>query len=274
MIKLLKKVCAPTFGFVTLVFTIVPETTFGKLILIKNGPYELNIIVVRILTICIIFLISVIFYFIYLQFFQVAICIKGRNYSIRVEYNDIFNMHNCKKIIPFDACYTTEVGNLPADINPDSVCGQYLTRNPISSHEMRKLINRFNLKPEGKCDYKGKEEYKPGSLIPRNDFLLMAFAKLDKDGLGYFASKREFLDCLDFLWQQIDKYYGQSDICMPIVGSGVTRIGKTTYTQQELLDMIIDSYKLSDYKIKASCRLHIICIRQEGFNLNNIGECI
>ena len=38
---------------------------------------------------------------------------------------------------------------------------------------------------------------------------------------------------------EIDKYYAQKDVCMPILGSGVTRIDGVSITQQELLDIIV-----------------------------------
>lgn len=46
---------------------------------------------------------------------------------------------------------------------------------------------------------------------------------------------------------------------MPILGSGVTRMGDESLTQQKLLDIIIESYKLSAQKLKPPCQLHIIC---------------
>lgn len=75
-------------------------------------------------------------------------------------------------------------------------------------------------------------------MVPNRDYLLMAFAKLDRDGLGRMT-RNEFIECLSTLWREIDKYYGQTDMCIPILGSGITRMDDTSLTQQELLDMII-----------------------------------
>jgi len=46
---------------------------------------------------------------------------------------------------------------------------------------------------------------------------------------------------------------------------------QVTLTQQELLDMMIASYKLSAHKIKAPWKLRIICQKRDGFSLNKIG---
>lgn len=102
----------------------------------------------------------------------------------------------------------------------------------------------------------------------------MAFAQLAKDGKGMFRSYDEFLECLSLLWKEIDKYYGQKDVCISVLGSGLTRIGDTSFTQQELLDIIIESYKLSSHKIKLPYKLHIVCKECDDFSLNNIGENI
>ena len=76
------------------------------------------------------------------------------------------------------------------------------------------------------------------------------------------------------MWKEIDKYYGQKDVCIPILGSGVTRINGISLTQQELLDLIIYSYKLSPYKIKVPYKLYIICKKKDNFSLNKIGETL
>jgi hypothetical protein len=136
-------------------------------------------------------------------------------------------------------------------------------------------IDNVQLKPlKSKSKYQNKDRYESGSLVPNGDDLLLAFAKLDKDGLGKFSSRDEFLDCLSVLWKEIDKYYGQKNVCIPILGSGLTRIGDTSLTRQELLDIVIASYKLNARKIKSPCQLHIICKRCDDFSLNKIGDSL
>ena len=99
----------------------------------------------------------------------------------------------------------------------------------------------------------------------------MAFAQLDEEGKGKFFSHEEFLNCLSVLWKEIDKYYGQKDVCIPVLGSGITRMNDSSLTQQELLDIIIESYKLSSHKIKSPCKLRIICKKRKDFSLDRIG---
>lgn len=102
--------------------------------------------------------------------------------------------------------------------------------------------------------------------------MLLAFAKLDKNGLGRLT-RDEYLKCLSVLWEEIDKYYGQKDVCIPILGAGLTRFdggSGASIPQQELLDMMIWSYKLSSHKIKSPYKLRIICRRSDDFSLDKI----
>jgi hypothetical protein len=52
--------------------------------------------------------------------------------------------------------------------------------------------------------------------------------------------------------------------------AGTTRIGDNELSQQDLLEIIINSYKLSMHKIKNPNKLRIICKRTEGFSINSI----
>lgn len=271
MLKLIKNSYSLAFCIISVIFTFVPEIIFSKYKLLTNASDEVNILLTRILTFSAIFILSIIIKALY-YLYRRNVRVKGKNYSIHIKYGDLLKIQNCKKVIPFDECFTTSVGDAPSDINPDSICGQYLAQNPIEN--MQSLIHNAKLKPmKSKSKFQNKERYDSGKLVPNGDCLLMAFAKLDKDGLGRM-SRDEFLDCLSTLWKEIDKYYGQKSVCIPILGSGVTRMDGESLTQQELLDMIIASYQLSAHKIKSPHHLYIVCKKQENFSLNKIGSTI
>lgn len=271
MLKFLKKINTWALNIIIVVFAFVPEKIFGTCKLILNASVEENIVLTRVLAFIVVIILSIIINAVYLLRRR-NILIKGHNYSIHIKYGDLFEMRDCKKVINFDECFTTIVGDAPSNINPASICGQYLKKYPIEN--MQSLIDNAQLKPaKGKSKYQDKVRYDSGKLVPRDDFLLMAFAKLDKEGVGRL-SRDEFLDCLSLLWKEIDKYYGQNDVCISILGSGVTRIDSISPTQQELLDMIIVSYKLSAHKIKSPYQLHIVCEKRDDFSLNKIGENI
>ena len=101
----------------------------------------------------------------------------------------------------------------------------------------------------------------------------MAFAKLDERGKGRFFSRDKYIKCLDLLWKELENYYSGKDVCVPILGAGTTSFdggSGASISQQDLLNMMIWSYKLSSHKIKAPYKLRIVCKKNSDFSINNI----
>lgn len=285
MINFIKKSVALAFAIATGIFTFVPEAFFEKneWITQENFKHEscfweldvqnTNIVISRLVCFLTVWVITSLVYMGFLKLRR-WITIKGPNYSIRVEYGDIQKKTKYKRVINFDECFTTEVGNAVADINPESVCGQYLLSH--SDIDIQKLIADAQITPaRGKSKYQYKIRYDSGTIVPNGDDLLMAFAKLDKKGKGRFFSRDEYLKCLDLLWRELENYYCEKDVCIPILGAGITAFdggSGASISQQELLDMMIWSYKLSSHKIKAPHKLCIVCRKNENFSINDIGK--
>lgn len=155
-----------------------------------------------------------------------------------------------------------------------SICGQYLTSHP--DLDIQQLIEDANIAPaRSKSKYQDKTRYDSGTIVPNGDDLLMAFAKLDEKGKGRFFSRDEYLMCLDRLWKELENYYSEKDVCVPILGAGTTSFDGgvgASISQQDLLDMMIWSYRLSSHKIKSPHKLCIVCKKNRGFSINNISQ--
>lgn len=271
--KRIKQSSSWTFAVLSILFTFIPEKYFETFPLKLNISVEKNILMNRIFAFIVIFIIIFIVYWIGLKK-RKEIVIKGKNYKIIVRYDNLWEMNNCKKLISFDECFTTDVGDAPWEIKPGSICGQYLTSNPSVTQNISNMITAVGLKPaKGKSKFQGKQKYESGSIVPNGDYLLMAFAKLNQNGKGELT-REEYLDSLDLMWREIYKYYSYKDVCIPILGSGITRVNQDEYSQQQLLDLMIESYKLSAYKVKAKNKLYIVCKEADGFDLDNIGETL
>lgn len=271
------------FAIITGVFAFVPEYFFGQIEWLTKkfivqceslstvDAYNINITISRLISFFVVWAIISLLYALFLKI-RTRITIKGDNYSIRVEYGDILKKKKCKRVINFDECFTTQVGNATADINPDSICGQYLMLH--QDLNMQGLIESVSVTPaRSRSKYQHTVRYDSGTIIPNGDDLLMAFAKLDEKGKGRFFSRDEYIKCLDLLWKELENYYSEMDVCVPILGAGTTSFDGGTgasISQQDLLDMMIWSYKLSSHKIKAPHKLHIVCKRNADFSLNNI----
>lgn len=267
-----------------MIFVFVPESFFELYLIIpkkiftiygfeEKSSLTISVIVNKLMCYLIIFIIVMISYKIYLTF-RKKITIVGNNYRISIEYGDLLEINDCKRVISFDECFTSQVGKKPADINSLSLCGQYLNKHPEIN--ITSLLSASGLKPIGKSKYKNKDSYEPGRVIPNDNDLLLAFTKLDKNGVGKM-SRSDYIKCLFVLWEEINNNYGQSDVCLPILGSGITRIeggSGASISQQELLDMMIWSYRLCSNKLKLPSKLRIICKKNEGFSLDKIDNSI
>lgn len=274
MIDFLKKSITLAFAFATGIFTFVPESFFENYRWISQDFLEqykllsyltaqdVNIIISRLTCFLFGWVTIALLYAVFLKF-RWWTTIKGQNYSIRIEYGNILEKRHCKRIINFDECFTTQVGSATADINPTSICGQYLASH--STVDIQQLIESANIAPaRSKSKYQHKTRYESGTIVPNGDDLLMAFAKLDEKGKGRFFSRDEYLMCLDKLWKEIENYYSEKDVCVPILGAGTTSFdggSGASISQQDLLDMMIWSYRLSSHKIKSPYQLRIICKR-------------
>lgn len=247
------------------VLAFVPEELFKHGVIPCEWSESAILLVNRLLFFLLVFTIPNIIFFRYLKR-RNSVILSDKTMVIKIEYGDIVKIKSGKKVINFDECFTTKVGSRPEEIRPNSVCGQYLAKHPISN--MADLIKSAGIQPSGESRYNNTLSYTPGTLIPKDDYLLMAFAKLDERGLGRMAYD-ECLKCLDKLWEQIDLYHGTDDVYLPILGSRITRFDKDL-TQQELLDVMIASYRLSPNKMTKPRVLHIVCRRRDDFSINDV----
>lgn len=282
--KAIKRSSTWALSFVVTIFAFVPENVFSYVhtflekfvcsfdIICKYCPVSSVCIVCnRILLVLIIWLIASVICWACFNF-RKSVTIENNDSRIIVQYGDILKVDNCKKVINFDECYTTEVGQSPHQVKPTSLCGQYLSVNPTINISL--LLEQAQIIPaRAKSKYQRKDRYESGTILPNGDDLLLAFVPLNESGLGVFPSYKDYVDSLSLLWQEIDKYYCQKDVCVPILGSGVSRFGDgsgKSFSQQELLDIMIWSYKVSPYKLKKPCKLRIVCKKSGDFSLNEI----
>lgn len=272
MIKITKRIFSVGITFATIFLTFVPDSLIGQVQFFSKFTYEKNLLADKLGILVVSIVISSLINILSIAFCR-KIVIKRRNYSIQIEYGNLFNCKNCQKVIPFDECFTSKIGEMPYEIKKTSICGQYLLKN--HNVDVNEIIKDSGLNPErGKSKYNNMTKYKTGSIVPYQDSLFLAFAMLDSNGRAYFPTKEAYLGTLETMWSEIHKYYKMMDVCIPVLGGGLTTIGESNFTQQDLVDIIIESYKLYAKKIKNPNKLRIVCRKKDGVMLRKVGETI
>ena len=265
------------FALISLLLAIFPENIFKtdwmvnqiktiRPMITDENLWTATVILNKVLLCLCIFFIVKLFYMFW-KIIRRKVVVYGLNYSICIEYGDMLEIKKGKKVINFDECFTTTVGEKPWEIRKDSICGQYLQKyGPI---DVNKLIENAKVKPaKTNSKFNNQTRYEPGTIVPNGEFLLLAFARLDKEGRGCLTYE-EYLNCLNKLWNQIDIYRETKDVYIPILGSHITRFD-VELNQQQILDIMIASYRLSRKRIRNPEKLHIVCRKQENFSINDV----
>ncbi|MBR6797336.1 MAG: hypothetical protein IKM45_01430 [Opitutales bacterium] len=116
-----------------------------------------------------------------------------------------------------------------------------------------RAVEKNKTRSEGK-----KIRYKLGSIVIHDDFLLTAFSRFDECNRA-FLEMEDYLRFLLFFWEEIDRVYSGNDIVVPLLGSGITRFrNHLTVTEQELLESLIWSFKISRVRLKNGAKISIV----------------
>lgn len=102
-----------------------------------------------------------------------------------------------------------------------------------------------------------KIRYKLGSIHVDGDYLLVAFSQVDKDNKAYL-SMRNYINCLMMFWGEVDRVYASKSVAIPLMGAGITRFKEVDVSEQELLDLLIWSFKISRVKFRHPAKVTIV----------------
>lgn len=201
-----------------------------------------------------------------------SVKMKINNTRLEIVYGDLFKISGLK-VIGFNEYFDTIVDNVI--ISEKSLHGKFIKQNIIDLGEFDKIIensladkeSRFNeSRPIGK-----KKRYKLGTLFEyKNEFIFTSFAKFD-DRNRACLSLEEYIEFLITFWNEIDVINNGRDVNIPLMGSGITRFNSLV-TKQELLELILFTFKYSGIKLCYDCKIRIILHKgvADEINLYNI----
>lgn len=209
----------------------------------------------------IIFLVLIILVFLYIwyeanQSKNISIKIKGL--KVNILYGDLFSADELK-LIPFNEYFDTLVDNViiaENSLNGKFIKDKYPQIN-ILDNQIQQKLNGKVFETDSNRILGKQNKYKLGSIVEiENDYLLTAFTHFDDQNRAYL-SKAEYLLCLDNLWKEMNIIYAQRNINIPLLGSGISRIGNDLILQ-DYLEQILNSLKLSDIENTHDTEINII----------------
>lgn len=183
--------------------------------------------------------------------------LKIRNTKIVVRVGDIWEASG-KKVIPMNEYYDTE--NLGI-ISERSLHGQFIERYKDKEKELYgqivQTLNSRSIKGVVSKRSKGKTiRYDLGTICEYEGFLLLAYTSFDKDNMANLYGDK-CPRCYSNMWHEIDIHNNGESISMPVLGTGKTRFDKD-YKPQELLEMLLFTFRMSGINLERQATLNII----------------
>ena len=190
------------------------------------------------------------------------ISLKINNTKIVVKEGDIFQARG-KKVIPANEFFDTHVGD--GIIESTSLHGKYITEHTqLSPAELQSTINEA-LKNQNPVliDMVRKNgnqiKYPLGTIFnDKEGFLLLAYSRFDECNRA-FMNTEAVLFCYIRMWDEIDKCRGNDSISLPVMGSsGLVRGPLANYTEQQLIELLLWSFRISGKHLSRNASLNII----------------
>lgn len=186
------------------------------------------------------------------------ISLKIKGLKVNILYGDLFNAEGLK-IIPFNEYFDTIVDNVV--IAENSLNGKFIQSNypqiDVLDNEIQQKLTGKTFELNTNRTLGKQSKYKLGTIVEvQNNYLLTAFTHFDEQNRAYLT-KAEYLLCLDNLWKEINRIYAQRNINIPLLGSGISRIGNDLILQ-DYLEQILNSLKLSDIDNTHDTEINII----------------
>jgi hypothetical protein len=227
-------------GFLTIFITIKDEYKF------ETGIVFLFVLIV-------IFL-----YLLYRANNQNTVTLNINGLKVNIHYGDLFNADGLK-LIPFNEYFDTLVDNdIVAEntLNGIFIKKCYPTIANLDNEITRALTGIASTRNDTRLKGK-KDKYKIGTTIEvANQYIITALSRFDNQNRAVLT-KGEYLLFLDNLWREINRIYAQRDINIPLLGSGITRIGNDL-KPQDYLEQILNSIKLSNIDNAYNTKLNIV----------------
>ncbi|WP_394223623.1 macro domain-containing protein [Priestia aryabhattai] len=195
---------------------------------------------------------------------SLSLNLDGSTFEITV--GDIFKQDpDDYKVIAFNEYFDTIVDdNL---ISKDSLNGKYLLEKYPKKRNIQKLNEKIlndlrlkeNIKEKNAVRKFGGNttRYELGSVFRDDDYFLVAFSKFNEKNEANLRLT-EYATCLLKFWIEVNTLYNRKTVVLPLLGSGITRHTDFNATNQELLEVLIWTFKISKVKFKEPSKIRVV----------------
>lgn len=197
-----------------------------------------------------------------------SVTLRFGNSEVRVFFGDLFDEDGLKAI-SFNEYFDEIVDDKV--ISRNSINGKYLDRlhgeeltevqkRLSASENTRDIVEKDVARPEGK-----HIRYALGTVVELpNQYLATAGSKFSKDNKAGLTMS-EYIAFLMHFWDEIDRVYNGRTVSIPVFGSGILRFrgGYDEVSDQELLQIILWTFKVSKIKFTYPAKLKIVVYRKK-----------
>lgn len=181
------------------------------------------------------------------------------NGIIVINFNEYFDTLVDEKII---SSKTLNGKFITSHINNLKDFDEYIEESIPESFIIEKNITRKN---GGKTT-----KYQLGTMCYYKNYALLAFSHFDCDNEANLT-QMDYVICLLNMWKNLNIHYAQKEIFVPLMGLGITRFKDIKIQPQELLRMLIWTFKISQKKFAEPSKVHIL-INNKLKNQINLSE--
>ena len=197
------------------------------------------------------------------------------NSVLEIKTGDLFEQDGLKAVA-FNEYLDTQVDD--TIISKSSLNGVYLSNK--TKEEITELDKKIkndahlaNMATETNKNRRSgkKQKYKLGSIYVDDEYLLVAFSKFNEKNMAHLYLK-DYVNCLIAFWEEVDRVYAGRSVSLPLLGSGITRFKDTSLQPQEILNILIWTFKISKVKFKHPSKATIVIhdSMKDKINLSNI----
>lgn len=187
--------------------------------------------------------------------------LRIRNTKVVIKQGDLF-AEGGQKVIPMNEFFDVDIEN--GVVDPDSLHGQYIRNHakkaPQELHDdiVKGLRSKTPVVVDQQREHGGQIKYELGTIYDdKKGFYLLAYSKFDQDNRAYMKNE-DIAQCYTNMWNEIDIIRGSKSIAMPVLGAGgIIRFSKE-YTPQQLVELILWSFRISGVQLSRRATLTIV----------------